>query len=378
MSTRIAVLGSVVAITLAAAGVVVVEHFNDKENDRGQRAVGGDQPEAGGGQPEADGGQPDPRTMTLAMLCPKVDREEHGGLQSRLVRGGCLEHFPYVIAEREGERVSPPDVLPSVVKGFHFPSGNEIELHVTTSKTDDCIKDASGRSIDAPPLYDVWVTTSDKGEYNLCSGVKYNVDSERCPNEASALEGKAFAVPGYWGRENGGLHASSVVGRSVITLACISGVAAKCVHWGYVPWAKYPEGTGTELADHHKACVSAARARYLDDDRSYTCGDTLVDTVDQLGIRQKDTSSRGANFTFESLWGGGGELVCMNHLRYERCEGLMTAIDNIGKHCAEDYGPDEPWPPGAMLMVRSEPGKVAPSGTCPETPALCVAAQLPQ
>ncbi|XXY53642.1 ADYC domain-containing protein [Sorangium sp. So ce269] len=287
-------------------------------------------------------------------------------MQSRLVRGGCLENFTYAVAERDGSRVSPPSELPSVVRGFHDPSGIEVDLHLKTSSTDDCIKDAAGRPIDAPPLYEVWAKTSDQGEYNLCSGSKYK-DEERCPNEASALEGKAIAVPGYWNKN--GRYASTVEGKSVVTLACISGVAAKCVHWGYVPWATYPQGTGAKLAEHHEACVIGARARYFNNDKSHTCDDTFVDVYDKLGIREKDTGSRATKFAFEGAVAA-KEFVCLKRPRFERCDDVMAEIGN-GKHCQEDHDAGGTWPLGALLLIRSEPGNVARRGMCPTTADLC-------
>ncbi|KYF54051.1 hypothetical protein BE04_25010 [Sorangium cellulosum] len=307
-------------------------------------------------------------SMKVEELCAGL-RGEHGGLQGRLVRGGCLENFTYVIAERDGSRVSPPSELPRTVRGFHHLSGTEVELRVEKSTTDTCIKDARGRSIDTPPLYTVWAKTSDQGDYNLCNGSKYQAHEERCPNEAAALEGRAIAVPGYW--DKNGRHVATVEGQSVVTLACISGVAAKCVHWGYVPWATYPEGTGTKLAEHHEACVIAARARFRDNDTSYTCGGTFVDIFDNVGIRQEDTGSRAANFAFEGAWGA-KELVCLKRPRYERCERLMDEIES-GKRCQQDYDAGGTWPPGALLLTRSEPGKVAPRGKCPSTADLCTA-----
>ncbi|HTN89976.1 MAG TPA: ADYC domain-containing protein [Sorangium sp.] len=288
-------------------------------------------------------------------------------MQSRLVRGGCLENFTYVIAERDGSRVSPPSVLPSIVRGYHDPGGENVDLRVETSTTDVCIKDASGRAIDAPPLYEVWAKTSDKGEYNLCSGIEYQAEKESCPNEVGALKGKAIAVPGYWDKK--GRYASTVDGKSVVTLACISGVAAKCVHWGYVPWATYPHGTGTKLAEHHEACVIAARARYLNNDTSYTCDNTLVDIFDGLGIRQKDAGSRAANLAFEAAWGAEG-LVCLKRARYEGCEDVFKTIGSR-KRCQQDYNPGEAWPQGTLLLTRSEPGRLALQGKCPVKPELC-------
>lgn len=361
MTTRIVLLGRIAAIALGAAGLAVVAGSGcspGKPTSPGRMLDGGAEADRSAGR------------MTLDKLCPMEIRPEHGGMQSRRVRGGCLEAITYVIAERDGSRVSPPSVLPRVVRGFHGPSGIEVDLRVETSSTDACIKDAGGRSIDTPPLYDVWVKTSDQGEYNLCSGSKYEVDRESCPNEAGALKGKAIAVPGYWGRD--GQHAPTVEGKSVVTLACISGVAAKCVHWGYVPWATYPAGTGTKLSEHYEACVSAARARFHDNDTSYTCDDTLVDVFDGLGIRNKDTGSRADNLAFEAAWGAEG-LVCVKRPRYEHCQEEVMDRIGAGKRCQQDHDAGEAWPPGALLLTRSEPGKVAPRKMCPSTADLCTA-----
>ena len=47
----------------------------------------------------------------------------------------------------------------------------------------------------------------------------------------------------------------------------MGGAIAKCVLWGYRPWATY---NGTPLAQYHQACTRMVRADYCGTGTSYT------------------------------------------------------------------------------------------------------------
>jgi hypothetical protein len=307
--------------------------------------------------------------FTEEQICP-LPWEEEGPPQGRLIRGVCLEQFQYFYEEQDGNRVSPPAVLPAVVHGYHQKQHTAISIHVERRASDTCIKDHAERPIDTLPLYEVWVDMNNGSKINLCSGARYEPESPRCPDEVEDLEGRAIAVPGYW--DKAGNFRAEVEGKSVFTLACISGVAAKCAHWGYVPWVTYPNGDGTTLANHHKACVRAARAQYLDKDRSFTCEATPIDIFDKIGIRKADDFLvQSKNFTFEAAWGAEG-LVCLHRTRYSKCEKDVTS-KIFSKRCEHDYKPDDEWPIGALVMNRSAVDRVSSTGECPSSWAQCVA-----
>ncbi len=70
------------------------------------------------------------------------------------------------------------------------------------------------------------------------------------------------------------------------SVSCVSGVQAKCLRWGYRPWAKAPLG-GQPLAPYYNACIRAARADYCGDDQPTTRDGTLIDLYDQVGVQQR-------------------------------------------------------------------------------------------
>lgn len=310
--------------------------------------------------------------LPAQRLCPKPLGGENSGPQGRLVRGGCLENFKYFTAEIQGTPVSPPDTLPEIVRGYHDVMGRTIDIHVQADRTDTYIKDRAGRSIATLPLYKVWAETAEGTRRDLCEGAQIQPDRPERDSVSRDLEGRAIAVPGYW--DGKGQFQATVQGQRVLTLACVSGAAAKCAHWGYVPWVTYPTGSGTgvKLDGHHKACVRAARAQYVDDeDLSMTCNDTTIDTFDQLGIRSPDEApAPGRKYEFEAAWGE-ARLVCLSRARYEGCDTELTRNQILpARRCAREYGLADPWPAGALLMNRSARGKLK-GGACPTTAKLC-------
>jgi hypothetical protein len=109
---------------------------------------------------------------------------------------------------------------------------------------------------------------------------------------------RALAVRGVWD-EKGAHH----VKPGKFTFACENGAIAKCVDWGYKPWAKKD---GRSLADMHQACTRMARADYCGNGRSYTREDTLIDMYDDLQILARTTEAmvgwEPARASFEAAW----------------------------------------------------------------------------
>lgn len=95
-----------------------------------------------------------------------------------------------------------------------------------------------------------------------------------------------------------------------LTYACMSGVIAKCVNWGYAPW-----DVGTEM---HQTCTRLARADYCGDGNSWTLNGTIIDIYDTHGIQTPVQDE----LSFEAAWGGSGAL-CINDTRY-------TVVDSAG------------------------------------------------
>jgi hypothetical protein len=303
--------------------------------------------------PALDG---DPRPMTLpsrAEICPPRSPDEDGNPQSRSHRGGCLGNFGHFHASGDP---SPPGALPERVVGYHHELG-DIELDVRSDKVDTCV--GSG----VVPLYDVRVMTSD-GPMNPCGGETYDAgDAASCDLED--LDGRAIAVPGAWDLKTGE-YRQTIDGKRVFTLACMSGVAAKCVHWGYPPWGTH---AGEPLSDYFQACVQAARAQY-DGRAAHTCSGTVIDVADRLGIQQP-TGEAAGRLQIEAAWSKDGPL-CVSHPRFPACAEAEAVRSLPG--CGEEAlsGGADGWPKGALLVTRSTGDNVARMNRCPSEPSICL------
>ena len=117
-----------------------------------------------------------------------------------------------------------------------------------------------------------------------------------------------------------------------VTVACTSGVLAKCVRWGYKPWKKVGE---ISLRDYHQACTRMARADYCGNGISHTEDGTVIDVYDRLKIQQPETDS---GLALEAAWGIDGALL-LNHTRYR------DTFDRLQRECPgklqQIYSPDK-------------------------------------
>jgi hypothetical protein len=94
-------------------------------------------------------------------------------------------------------------------------------------------------------------------------------------------------------------------GDGALTFACRDYALAKCVEFGYKPWASV---NGTSLSEHHQACARMLRADYCGDGVSHTSDGTPVHVQDALGIQKLDPN---ATFAIEAEWGPNG-ATCLN------------------------------------------------------------------
>lgn len=114
-------------------------------------------------------------------------------------------------------------------------------------------------------------------------------------HDATGAPVLAMPVQGVWNYQQdvpGG--GSKLEDSERFTFACMGGAIAKCVLWGYRPWATY---NGTSLAQYHQACTRMVRADYCGTGRSYTKTGNRINFYDTLGIQQ-DTES----WVFEAAW----------------------------------------------------------------------------
>ncbi len=129
---------------------------------------------------------------------------------------------------------------------------------------------------------------------------------------------KAMLLSGEW--DETGAH----IDNERVTVACTSGVLAKCVRWGYQPWKTVQ---GLSLGDYHQTCTRMARADYCGNGISHTKDGTQIDIYDRLGI-QKPEPQDNQEMIFEAAWGVDG-AVLLARTRYP--EGLAQ----LKKECLE-------------------------------------------
>jgi ADYC domain len=155
----------------------------------------------------------------------------------------------------------------------------------------------------------VWNTKSKTWE-NPC------VATNRVPHP------RALAVRGVW---DGSGARQDVEGR--FTFACENGAIAKCINWGYKPWA---QKEGQSLEPLHQACTRMVRADYCGDGRSHTILGSVFDFYDHLRMQtrslQKTSIWDPGLGTFEAAWGPEG-AVCLARTRDGR------PVETIQREC---------------------------------------------
>lgn len=111
------------------------------------------------------------------------------------------------------------------------------------------------------------------------------------------------------------------------TFACMGGALAKCVLFGYRPWATFQGGS---LASYHQACTRLVRADYCGDGASHTQNGNLINLYDELGIQQ-DTE----DWVFEAEWDEGGAR-CFYPLNRSRA-GIPCYDSRLDYACGLDF-----------------------------------------
>jgi len=261
------------------------------------------------------------------------DPDRHS--QGPSLKGGRLERYDVFLGhldpggvivtdESNGESRPRYQLMPARYQdGELIREPDEFIVEFKRADVDPCTRDQLGTSIGTLPLY----TVTNRLGSNLCGDQALEITSleeiARCDSSKdpqvqldafNRVQGLAVAVEGRWDPESW-RYDTTVDGTRVLSLACITGVLAKCTHWGYIPWAT--RGT-SNLSEHHRACVRAARAQYKDERRTFTCGRTVADFFDDVGIQNPRGSSSGGEM-FEFYWGADGP-PCIERPRYRACE----------------------------------------------------------
>lgn len=211
-------------------------------------------------------------------------------------RGGAAPLFLHVQAAG-GVQVGPaghdlvrPSV-PTLLRGVSA-DGARVDLALCAARVG---RDKSGAPVE---LYRVEYRDPQSGSWwNVCT-----------PARAAAQDGQgawALALAGTWDQTGARVDAAGG-----FTLACESGVLAKCVmSWGYAPWASRD---GQSLRPYHQACTRMARADYCGDGQTHTREQTLIDVYDGIGVERP---TRDAKLSFEAAWDEDG-ATCIARTRY--------------------------------------------------------------
>ena len=70
-----------------------------------------------------------------------------------------------------------------------------------------------------------------------------------------------------------------------LTFACRGAALAKCVEYGYRPWAS---AGGVSLRDYHQACTRMVRADYCGNGQPHTSNGTAIHVLDSIGVQKVD------------------------------------------------------------------------------------------
>jgi hypothetical protein len=104
--------------------------------------------------------------------------------------------------------------------------------------------------------------------------------------DAAGNASDAIPLAGRWSYQQGAVGGGAHIDDAgSFTFACAGGAIAKCVEWGYKPWASVG---GVSLAAAHQTCTRVVRADYCGDGVSHTQDGQVINLYDHQGV-QRDT-----------------------------------------------------------------------------------------
>ncbi|MEZ5475945.1 MAG: ADYC domain-containing protein [Thiolinea sp.] len=119
---------------------------------------------------------------------------------------------------------------------------------------------------------------------------------------------------------------------------CTFGTFAKCVRFGYRPWASGPNGES--LRNLHRACAKMLRADYCGNDQPTTRNGMWIEFYDKLGKQEWDRTDK--TITFEAAWNEAG-AICVAKPRVPQNIDLEQLAANcprlhgkLGEACTEE------------------------------------------
>ncbi len=127
--------------------------------------------------------------------------------------------------------------------------------------------------------------------------------------------------------------------NGTLAIWCTGGTHAKCIRFGYRPWANGPNGE--PLAAYHLACNKMLRADYCGNDQATTRTGMLVDVYDTIGINRPEGDGT-PGVSFESAWNAAG-AICVAHPRVPQNISLERLVETcprlkgrLGPVCTEE------------------------------------------
>ncbi|WP_225410505.1 ADYC domain-containing protein [Stigmatella hybrida] len=269
--------------------------------------------------------------------------------------GVRLEGAPLQSVRLENGFLAAPDLAPDKLTGaiFQGKASDGSPVEVAVCGAEPSAQDSSLLSY----RIEIWSQSKEAWE-NPC------IATQRMPNP------KALAVQSLWDKRG-----ASRDEPGKFTFACETGAIAKCIHWGYKPWATKD---GQPLKDLHQACTRMVRADYCGDGQSHTRQDQVIDMYDAVGIQARTTVASAhwvpSKASFEAAWTPEG-ASCLARTRdgqeaqtvLKECPGRFEVGERDlgeGDHCAvrlkapragmaalrnHSYGPQRPGTATAKL-----------------------------
>ncbi|RJS20246.1 hypothetical protein DRW03_21115 [Corallococcus sp. H22C18031201] len=160
---------------------------------------------------------------------------------------------------------------------------------------------------------------------------------------------RAIPAAGRWDYRQGvpGAGGAKLDDPSAFTFACEGAAIAKCIHFGYKPWALRPDGRS--LAAYHQACTRMVRADFCGDGESHTQDGQWVNVYDAIGVQQ-DTEP----WVPEAEWDVSGSRCFTAVTR------AHTEVSCPGRLNRPDCGASAHFQAGTLLMSESPLGAIPP------------------
>ena len=179
------------------------------------------------------------------------------------------------------------------------------------------------KAADTNPIWkEVWInyayrnsTYTDVWAYDLELRVDHGPWDKLC-RDANGNATTALMLADVWGADGAKVSPRPA---NAITFACRGAALAKCVEFGYRPWASK---NGVALANYHQACTRMVRADYCGEGVPHTTTGTSIHVLDQIGIQNQAAGT----YAVEAEWGPNG-ATCLNPANTRLADQTIVCTD---------------------------------------------------